>query len=1154
MKTIFISSTFRDMQFERDAIQEQVMPRINKSARKYGQSVSFCDLRWGINTDDLETDAGSRKVLDVCLDEIDRCQPPMVVILGDRYGWIPNGSLIQTAAERKQLQLDSLRKSVTALEIEYGALSGSRWENTLFYFRSFDGPWPEGFEEEDEEHTALLKDLKDRICRLTDGKIRHYTVRWEDGRLVGMDTFTKMLTEDLQALLLPQWESFGKMSPHQKEMHTHWTFVKEKAAMFRARKSAAKVLLEEVRTGKEPLILQGASGLGKSTLLSYMATELHADHQVIPIICGLTQKSNTAMDILQTIVFSLEAYLGFDHLLPDDSQKEQKLSAKQWFDRLNTLCNECTAARKKVAILVDAADQLLEDALRQKLIFIPDGVSQYVRFVMTCLPELPLQGRPGKVLKPIAEAEKRLIIAGMLEEKNRELSEPVIRAILDKPASDTPLYLSLLVQRLLMMNKEDFDAIRNLGDNMAAITQYQQQLVAACPNSLSSMSVELLRVTGQRINGPMVAEVARLIGISRYGLRQQDLAALLPDTFNALDFAHFISYMNDCFLLRSDGRYDFSHKSIRAGFRSLTDGQTDLHSKLFEYFSSLPEEDDIRIQERGYHCVQLRDGKALRGMLRWTYENQQPDERKALSTALVHFCMEHDAHIRWYQELLLPTDEPEEDFAMVRFTAYRLLPDFRATAVDPGKIDPLYCQNRTLAQHTYRQLNTAFSGSVLVNATEAYAAHCHRRKDSDSRQQALELRREIVALAEGLLEAYASTDARTDLAEAYRMLAWSCESASDETGPEQALGYYNKALLLRQELDAENSTPKTQRNLAIAYDDIADLYNALTFTPLNAAERALPMPLQPVCQKQHREYATELYGKALELRKQLVEEDPSIPNRRNLAYSYRSLATLHENQPEVGQQELMVQYLLQEEAVLQALYAEDRQMSRAGELAECLEKQGDAWFATGKRKDIPEAFQKYHAASKLRKTVYAALPTKANQRKLTDTRFDRARLLYQAGKEQYLQEAYAELTDIHQIMVSNGADNNDRDLQMCLFYLAATAEKLERKPPINRMRIKRLPFYAQAYAYAELLEILSFTDDTMVGMIPVNMIGIFRKYALPGYRQHLTASIPLEDQDVSKKTASLIALLGMYVWSTSQGERDELAQILKENERKRHEK
>lgn len=1151
MKTIFVSSTFRDMHFERDAIQEQVMSRINEIARKYGQSVSFCDLRWGINTDELESEAGSRKVLDVCLDEIDRCQPPMVVILGDRYGWIPEGPLIQSTAQRKQMQLDSLRKSVTALEIEYGALSNHRRsENTLFYFREFDGPWPEGFEEEDAEHTALLKALKSRILSLTGGKIRHYKVRWEKDSLSGIDVFADMLTKDLEQLLLPQWEHFNKMSPHQKEMHTHWTFVREKAALFRARKATAATLLESIRSGKDPMILQGASGLGKSTLLSYMATQLEADHQVIPVICGLTPKSNTAMGLLQTIVFSLEELLGIDHLSQsqDESQKDRTLSAKQWLERLNSLCNECTAAQKNVAILVDAADQLLEDAQREKLIFIPDSTSQHVRFVMTCLPELPLQGRPSRVLQPIAEAEKRLIIAGMLEAKNRELSAPVIQAILDKPASNIPLYLSLLVQRLLMMNKEDFDAISDLGNDMAAITEYQTKLVTACPDDLSSMSVELLQVTGQRINGPMVGSVAQLIGISRYGLRQQDLAVLLKDTFNSLDFAHFISYMSDCFLLRSDGRYDFSHKSIRTGFRSLTQNQADLHRRLYEYFCTLPADDDIRVQERGYHCVQVQDEEKLSNLIHQLYATDTHPEREPLCKALVQYCMHSRVSARWLQSLLVPGTDPEVGLSMARFFTYWVLPEFNETTVDPKRLRAVYILNGELARQVHKLLNTQRSGSVLAGAAEAYAAYCHRQKDYET---ALKLRKSTVALTKELVTTYNDAGARADLADACRMLAWSFECASDETGPEKALAFYKEALKQRQKLNEEQHTEKTRRSLAIAYDDIADLYNPLSFMALSAEERAIPPAKQPVRHKQHRDYAAKLYQRALEIRKQLVEESPTLQNRRNLAYSYRSLAKLHNNQPEVGQREKMIAALQQEEAILRDLYAEDRQISRARELAGCLETLADAWFASGKKQDIPQAFRCYHAAAKLRRTIYAALPTTSHRLALLSIRLSRARTLYHAGSDKYLREAHSELDTIRQAYIRMGTDSNDQLYQNCLFYLAATEERLGLTPPADRTDITQCPFYPHAYAYAELLEILGFTERNLVELIPVHYMQVFRTHALPGYRRHLTPGTPLEEQNISKKTASLIALLSMHVWSTTQEERDEIGAVLDENERKK---
>ena len=1149
MQTIFVSSTFRDMDLERDAIQEQVMPRINKIARTYGQSVSFCDLRWGINTAELETELVSRKVLDVCLDEIDRCQPPMVVILGYRYGWIPENHLIQTAAARKALQLDNLRKSVTALEVEYGALADSqRRQNTLFYFREFDGPVPETFAQEDNEHTALLEELKSRIKELTGGSVRTYTVRWEDNQLKGIDTFAQMLTEDLNRLLLPQWESFHRMTPHQKEMHTHWTFVQEKSAMFRARKTLADTLLQEIRSSKQEVILQGNSGLGKSTLLSYLATQLQEDHHVIPIICGLTPKSNTAIHVLQTLVFSLEEFLGFDHFSESNPGEEnvQTRSEKQWLDRANMLCNECTATQKKVAILVDAADQLLDDSARQKLIFIPDTLSEYVHFVMTTLPELPLRGRPCKTLKPIAEDEKRLIIAGMLEEKNRELSAPVIQAILDKPAANTPLYLSLLVQRLLLMNKEDFDAIRKLGDGMDAITAYQKKLVDACPDSLSDMSVELLRVTGQRINGPMIEAVAQLIGLSRHGLRLQDLATLLNDSFSTLDFAHFIAYMSDCFLLRSDGRYDFAHKSIREGFHALSAEKVSLHETLFHYLSSLPEDDEIRIQERGYHCVMTRDGDRLRRFIRQLYDENNTREREPLSTALRHFCLESSTNYRWLQNLMYPGEDPSVGLSLAQLLSNWLLRNFEENDSNHRIAGSLYTQTHVLAKKVNELLHTELSGRVMVSTMADCAAYCSRHQDP---QQTLHIRKQVVTQAQALAQAFDSAKCRRELAYAYRMLAHAYRKTNDSTAPELALDCYKKSLALYQKLNKEENTSASRLALALIYDDLSNHFNNATFIPMNAEERAMPLTIQPVRHKTHREYAAKLCGMAQELKKQLVEENPTVQNRYNLSYSYYTLAMIHKNQPEHHQFEKIVAYYEQEEAILRELYAETRSIFYAKQLALCLNNLGDVWFSSGKKKDLWKAYDYYVDATNLRGTVFTALPTKEQARGFALSRFHYAKVLYAMKNQKYLTEVLKQLKLVEHYWEKYGDDSWEEQAQLLPFYLSATERALGIQPPVERADLTQTKLHSRYYAYAELLEIFTFTEDDLVGRIPVSLMILFRNYALPGYQSHLTCTIPLEDQDLSKKTAALIAALSMNVWCSDQDERNELGAILAENDR-----
>ena len=72
------------MQFERDEIHNKVTPALNAVANKYGESVCFCDLRWGVNTSNLNSEESSKKVLSVCLDEIDHRKPYMIVLIGSR--------------------------------------------------------------------------------------------------------------------------------------------------------------------------------------------------------------------------------------------------------------------------------------------------------------------------------------------------------------------------------------------------------------------------------------------------------------------------------------------------------------------------------------------------------------------------------------------------------------------------------------------------------------------------------------------------------------------------------------------------------------------------------------------------------------------------------------------------------------------------------------------------------------------------------------------------------------------------------------------------------------------------------------------------------------------------------------------------------------
>lgn len=87
---IFVSSTFNDLKKERNALQTYVFPRLRAFCQRHGAQFQPIDLRWGVS-DEASLDQQS---MNICLGEVNRCQkisprPNFIILLGDRYGWMP---------------------------------------------------------------------------------------------------------------------------------------------------------------------------------------------------------------------------------------------------------------------------------------------------------------------------------------------------------------------------------------------------------------------------------------------------------------------------------------------------------------------------------------------------------------------------------------------------------------------------------------------------------------------------------------------------------------------------------------------------------------------------------------------------------------------------------------------------------------------------------------------------------------------------------------------------------------------------------------------------------------------------------------------------------------------------------------------------------
>lgn len=132
-RPIFISSTFADMQAERDYLRTHVFPELEERLRARRHSLEWVDLRVGVSTaSQRDEQVRELHVLKVCLDEVRRCRPFLIILL--RLGAARRSAAAEEA--RQGFSADVSGRSVTDLEIEFGVLSNPEQQpRSFFYFR-----------------------------------------------------------------------------------------------------------------------------------------------------------------------------------------------------------------------------------------------------------------------------------------------------------------------------------------------------------------------------------------------------------------------------------------------------------------------------------------------------------------------------------------------------------------------------------------------------------------------------------------------------------------------------------------------------------------------------------------------------------------------------------------------------------------------------------------------------------------------------------------------------------------------------------------------------------------------------------------------------------------------------------------------------------
>ena len=91
------------------------------------------------------------------------------------------------------------------------------------------------------------------------------------------------------------------------------------------------------------------------------------------------------------------------------------------------------------------------------------------------------------------------------------------------------------------------------------------------------------------------------------------------------------------------------------------------------------------------------------------------------------------------------------------------------------------------------------------------------------------------------------------------------------------------------------------------------------------------------------------------------------------------------------------------------------------------------------------------------------------------------------------------------------------------------------------------------YAFAEILELLSFLDEESKNKIPKKLISIFEANALESYQKHLSPELPLESQNLSEKTISYLGVICLNYWCDRKEEKQDLITKVRENDIRKEE-
>ena len=580
---VFISSTFRDMQIERNNLVKYVFPEIRQICRERLVEFTEVDLRWGIT----EEESKGGEVIRVCLEEIDRCRPYFLGFMGERYGWCPSMNDISrpdALIEKFPTVATSLQegKSVTEMEILRGVIDNPVMvERAFFYFRDKSltdelskQSDQSNYFDSSESDLAKLKELKSTI-------IRNQAI--EKKKYSSIQQMCGLVKQDLMDVINKDFPEDQVPSPleHVRIIHEGYALDRRYAYLPNPIDISAlnNYVARRKRNASElPLIVGGMSGLGKSSLLAYWMENYSGENPntfTIQHYVGVYGDA-TPSAILLRIIMEIKDRNGDPEALPV-THEDIVSSFPFWLAKIR--------ANDFLLLVIDAINQVQCTNLEWLPNFLPTNAC----LIVSTLPgevfdQLAARGWPQHIVQFMEKDMRLQLIQQYLGSFSKKLSRGLIENIASAAACQNPLYLVTLLEELRVSGSyEKLDE---------RITSY---LEARDPEEL------FIKVLGRmgldyidENNGSLTAPILKCIWAARKGLSESELLGITGINRKNLSF---VLLALDFHLSNKNGLRGFFHdyltQSVEKHYLSEEADKTYVHKTLAKWF----EQQDISVRK-----------------------------------------------------------------------------------------------------------------------------------------------------------------------------------------------------------------------------------------------------------------------------------------------------------------------------------------------------------------------------------------------------------------------------------------------------------------------------------------------------------------------------------------------------------------------------